>query len=207
MGEAAEQEKLSFSAPDFSRELDPLPYLERVPPDALCKGMFFHDVLKAVQRVSPTAAAQLVPHMGQRRYVRFKDYPLREHMELTAEAVKLLYPQLPSREGMRRLGWLAYPTFADSMVGRIVFGVLGKDLDRIFEVGPKSFEVSMTRGRAVARRLGEAHWRYELKEVFGYLDSYYVGVLEGPIRHHGLVPDVRIHPASISDAVLDIRWR
>lgn len=206
MGAAVDQD-VAFVAPDFTRDLDVRPYLERVPPDALCKGMFFHDVVKAVKRVSPTAVEKLVPLMGRRRYVAFKDYPLREHMELTAEAVKLLYPGLPTREAMRRLGWLAYPTFAESMVGRVVFGVLGRDLDKIFEVGPKSFEVSVTRGRAVAHLMGERHWRYELTDVFGYLDTYYVGVLEGPIRHHGFTPDVRIHATSLSDALLDVRWR
>ncbi|MFW6067924.1 MAG: DUF2378 family protein [Myxococcota bacterium] len=206
MGEAA-REQLRFVRPDFSGDLDPQPYLERVPPDALCKGMFFHDVMKAARRISPEAERDLLPQMGRRRYVAFKDYPLREHMELTARMVRRLYPSLPTREGMRRLGWLAYPTFAESMVGRVVFGVLGKDLDRIYEVGPRAFEVSLTRGRAVARRMGTAHWRYELEDIFGYLDTYYVGVMEGPIRHNGHVPDVRIHLTSPSDGVMDIRWR
>lgn len=206
VGEAAEQDG-PFEAPDFRRDLDPTPYLERVPPDALCKGMFFHDVMKAVRRVAPEAEAKLVPHMGRRRYVSFKDYPLVEHMQLTAEAVKLLYPKVPTREGMRRLGWLAYPTFVESMIGRVVFGILGEDLDKIFEVGPRSFEVSLTRGRAVSRKLGERHWRYEMTDIFGYLDAYYVGVIEGPIRHLGHVPDVRVHLTSLSDGVLDIRWR
>jgi uncharacterized protein (TIGR02265 family) len=199
-------EETPFLRPDFASALDPAPYLERVPPDAHCKGMFFHDVLRAVRRASPDAERRLVPHLGRRRYVAFMDYPLREHMELTAEAVKLLFPGVPSREGMRRLGWLAYPTFVESMVGRVVFGVLGHDLDRIFEVGPRSFEVSLTRGRARASRLGDNHWRYELTDFFGYLDTYYVGVIEGPIRHHNLTPDVRIRLTSPSDGVMDIRW-
>lgn len=206
MGDAAKQAE-PFVTPDFSTDLEPGPHLERVPPDALCKGMFFHDVMKAVHRVSPDAEQELIPLMGRRRYLAFKDYPLREHMELTARAVKLLYPNLPSREGMRRLGWLAYPTFAESMVGRVIFGILGQDLDQIYEVGPRSFEVSMTRGRAVAYRMGEQHWRYELTDIFGYLDTYYVGVLEGPLRHYHHVPDVRIRLDTPSDGVMDIRWR
>jgi uncharacterized protein (TIGR02265 family) len=200
--EVAARATPSFVAPRFDTDIDMAAYLARVPPDAYCKGMFFHDVLAAVRSVDPAAAQQLT----RRRFIPFKDYPLREHMELTEQAVRLLYPGVPTREAMRRLGWLAYPTFVDSMIGRVVFGVLGKDLDRIFEVGPKSFDVSLTRGRAVARRLGPQHWRYEMRDIFGYLDAYYVGVVEGPIRHHGHVPDVRVHLTTLSDGAMDIRW-
>lgn len=191
-----------FVKPRFDEDLDTRMYLERVPSNAYCKGMFFHDVLRAVRNVDPEAADGL----GRRRYVPFKDYPLREHMELTSKAVRRLYPGVPTREAMRRLGWLAYPAFVHSMVGRIVFGVLGQDLDKIFEVGPKSFEVSLTRGRATSERLGERHWRYDFADIFGFLDTYYVGVIEGPIRHHGRIPNVRIHLSTPSDGVMDIQW-
>lgn len=191
-----------FVAPRFDRDLDVEAYLERVPPDAYCKGMFFRDVLEAVRSVDSNAAR----HLARRRYLPFKDYPLREHMEMTAEAVRLLYPGTPTREAMRRLGWLAYSSFVDSMIGRIVFGVLGHDMDKIFEVGPKSFEVSLTMGRATAERLGDRHWQYTFESIFGYLDAYYVGVVEGPIRYHGHTPDVRLHLTTLSDGVMDIRW-
>ncbi len=200
--DAAARGAPGFVTPRFDTDLDTGAYLERVPPDAYCKGMFFHDVLAQVRRVDPDAARGL----ARRRYIPFKDYPLREHMEITEAAVRLLYPGVPTREGMRRLGWLAYPAFVESMIGRVVFGVLGKDLDRIFQVGPKSFEVSLTRGQAVAERLGDRHWRYDFTDVFGYLDAYYVGVVEGPIRYHRLVPDVRIHLRTLSDGTMDIRW-
>lgn len=202
MEAAAARVERVYTAPRFDTDIDTEVYLGRVPPDAYCKGMFFHDVLDAVRSVDPDAARRL----ARRRYLHFKDYPLREHMELTDEAVRLLYPGLPTREAMRRLGWLAYPTFVESMIGRVVFGVLGKDLDRIFEVGPKSFDVSLTRGRAVATRLGHGHWQYAFRDIYGYLDAYYVGVVEGPIRHHRLTPDVRVHLTTLSDGVMDIRW-
>jgi uncharacterized protein (TIGR02265 family) len=195
-----------FRRPDFGRDLDPEPYLARLPADAYCKGMFFHDVLKLVERAGTPEARQILADVPRRRYLPFKDYPLREHMELTARIAPVLHPNVPTREGMRRLGWIAYPAFAESMVGRVVFGIFGDDLDLIFEHGPKSFGVSLTRGRAVATRLGTRHWRYEFTDFFGYLDSYYVGVMEGPIRHHGRTPDVGLDLRSLSDGIMDIRW-
>lgn len=38
------------------------------------------------------------------------------------------------------------------------------------------------------------------------LDPYYIGVVEGMVRHYGFEPDVRIHAIEIANAVLDIRW-
>jgi uncharacterized protein (TIGR02265 family) len=194
-----------FVTPDFSKPLHLGAYLARVPAEATCKGMFFDDIIKAVTKASPQAGAELVPHVA-RRYVPFRDYPLREHMELTARAVQLLYPALPQREGLRRLGWLAFPAFTESLVGRIIFGILGNDLDKVFELGPRSFSVSLSHGRATAYRIGEAHWQYVFTEVYGFLDAYYVGVLEGPIKKLGKVPQVRLSPASLSEGVMDIRW-
>jgi uncharacterized protein (TIGR02265 family) len=200
-------ESVTFVRPSFQGDLDHESYLARVPDDALCKGMFFQDILDAARKVSPDAAEQLLAELPRRRYVAFRDYPLREQMVLSAHAVKVLFPGVPSREGMRRLGWMAFPTFMDSMVGRVLFGVLGRDLDRMFEVGPKAFALSLTRGRAKCTRLAHGHWRYEMTDFFDYLDVYYIGVLEGPIRHLGHTPDVRLHLRSPTEATMDIRWK
>jgi uncharacterized protein (TIGR02265 family) len=194
-----------FVRPNFDHELDSKPYLDRVPEGTCCKGMFFNDIINNVRRMSP-GAEKLLPG-ASRRYVPFRDYPLREHMGLTAAAVPLLFPRMLSREGMRRLGWLSYPTFAESMVGRVVFGILGNDLEQIFSVGPRAFPISVNRGRATAERLGSNHFRYVFRDFFGYLDTYYVGVIEGPILHHKRVPDVRLHLETLSDGIMDIRWR
>jgi len=201
-------ETLEFLPPDFQSELDVEFYLARVPQNARCKGMFFRDVLAAIRYGAPldrNLDDDLGPH-AHARYLPFKDYPLRSHMDLTSRAVKLLYPDRTLRQGMRQLGWLAYSAFVQSMVGRIVLGVLGSDLEQIFAAAPKSIELSMTRGRATAERVGERHFRYDFRDIYGYLDSYYVGVVEGPIRHHGFRPDVRLALTSPSDGIMDIRW-
>jgi uncharacterized protein (TIGR02265 family) len=201
----AQEMREEFVTPDFTKPLHLGAYLARVPPDATCKGMFFDDIIRVVQKASPEAGHELIPHIA-RRYVPFRDYPLREHMELTAKAVQLLYPAMPPREGLRRLGWLAFPAFSESLVGRIIFGILGDDLDKVFELGPRSFSVSMSRGRATAHRVSDRHWQYVFSEIYGFLDSYYVGVLEGPIKTLGMVPQVRLSAASQTEGVMDIRW-
>jgi uncharacterized protein (TIGR02265 family) len=197
----------SFTLPRFEGDLDFEAYLARVPDDACCKGMFFGDLLNAARTVSSEATAEVLRELGSRRYIPFKDYPLREHMTLSSRLVPRLFPTVSTREGMRRLGWLVYPLFKESLIGRVVFGVLGHDLDQVMRVGPRSFELSLTRGRAKAERLGDMHYRYHFEEIYGFLDSYYVGVLEGVFRDHAVPCEVRVALRSPSDGVMDIRWR
>jgi uncharacterized protein (TIGR02265 family) len=194
-----------FRAPDFSRPFELSAYLANTPDNATCKGLFFQDVVRAVQSAGRAAAAQRVPQLA-RRYVAFSDYSLREHMELTSQVAGILYPEVPTREGLRRLGWLVFPGFAESLVGKVIFTIFGEHLDRVYELAPRSFPVSLSRGRAETERVGERHWRITFREIYGFLDCYYVGVIEGPIRRLGKIPDVRVHAESLSDGVMDVRW-
>jgi len=187
-------------------DLDVDAFLARVPRDACCKGMYFSDLLGIFRRTGFDGDAG-VAELAAKRYVPFRDYPLVDHMRMTALASRLLFPDCCTREAMRRFGWKAFPTFVQSLIGRIVFKTLGPDLDQVFGAGPKSFEVSITRGRATATKLGDAHWRYDFRDMFGFLDTYYVGVIEGPIRRYGFTPDLRLLLENPSNGVMTIRWQ
>jgi uncharacterized protein (TIGR02265 family) len=186
-------------------EIDADAYLRRVPSDAKCKGVYFHDALTLLRKANLSDSGPLA-ELAQRRYIPFRDYSLREHMEITLAVSKALFPELPGREAMRRLGLKAFPTFMQTLMGRIIFKTLGPDLDQVLRAGPRSFEVSLTRGRAVATRVADGHWRYEFSDMFGFLDTYYVGVMEGPIRAFGYTSNIEISATTLSDAVMNIRW-
>src|SRR5260370_14158709 len=190
---------------DFSKPFELSTYLANTPDDATCKGLYFQDVLKAVRSAGRPITAARLPQL-ERRYAAFTDYPLREHMELTTRVAGILFPGVSTREGLRRLGWLVFPGFTDSLVGKVIFTIFGHELDRVYELGPRSFPASMIRGRAETERLGERYWRVTFREIYGFLDCYYVGVLEGPIRRERKTADVRIHLTSLSDGVMDVRW-
>jgi uncharacterized protein (TIGR02265 family) len=195
----------SFGAPDFSKPFDLSAYLANTPEDATCKGLYFQDVIKAVRSAGRTVSVDRLPQL-ERRYMAFSDYSLREHMELTTQVASILYPGLSMREGLRRLGWLVFPAFAESLVGKVIFTIFGQELDRVYELGPRSFPASMSRGRAETKHVGDRHWRITFSEIYGFLDSYYVGVIEGPIRRVRKTADVRLHASSLSDGVMDVRW-
>lgn len=195
-----------FVRPDFFSDIDLEPLLVAVPSEATCKGMFLSDIVEGVRRKLPGREQELLSRVDREKYLAFGDYPLREHVLLTALAAKLLYPNVPSREGARRIGQAVFPAFSESMIGRVIFGVLGNDLDRIFEVAPRAYQRTLSHGRITADFVGPRHWRYRFDGYFSHLDTFQVGVIEGPILAAGKTPHVRVRTRSLFLGELDIHW-
>lgn len=195
-----------FVRPDFLSDIDLPPLLAAVPSDATCKGMFLADIVEAVRKRTNGREHELLTLVGREKYLAFGDYPLREHVLLTAHAAKLLYPHVPSREGARRIGQAVFPAFSESMIGRVIFGVVGKDLDRIFEVAPRAYQRTLSHGRILASFVGPRHWRYRFEGYYSHLDTFQVGVIEGPILAAGKTPHVRTRIDSPFLGELDIHW-
>lgn len=193
-----------FRKPDFHGDVDPAAYLAATPEHATCKGLYFHSMLDMMAALPKELVADIV--VERPRYLPFLDYPLREHMRLSFALVPRLFPGVPTRQAFREMGWKAYPDFAATMLGRVVFGVFGGNLGLAFEAGPRAVAQSVKPGLAVVNTLAERHVRMEYYDIFGVLDPYYIGVVEGMVRHHGFEPDVSIHTMDIANAVLDIKW-
>jgi uncharacterized protein (TIGR02265 family) len=60
--------------------------------------------------------------------VLFKEYPVDEHVRLLAAAADALYPGLPRRHVFVLLGRGAYVMMIETLIGRVIFGVLGRDI-------------------------------------------------------------------------------
>src|SRR5262245_30888699 len=111
-----------FVSPDFTGDLDLSRYLAIVPEDESTKDMYFIGILEAVNKSAPGRETQLTEGLENRRFVPFQDYPMRDRMRFWVNAAKALYPRVPTREGLRRLGWLAFPSMKAQFVGKVVFG-------------------------------------------------------------------------------------
>lgn len=180
-------------------------YLRRVPDGVTCKGMFFAELQKAA-RPHRGSLQEPITELIDRRYVAFRDYPLTEHMRLTASLAPVLYPQEGIRQGLRELGRQAYPTFAGSIAGRVAAGFIGDDINRVLDISSRALQLSLSRGSVVTRSLGERRYRLEFEEIYGYLDSYYVGVVEGALLHHGMKPTVAVTLHSPIDGTFVVQW-
>jgi uncharacterized protein (TIGR02265 family) len=194
-----------FSAPDFTGPLDLPAHLAATPVDESCKGFFFTGVVDLVRKLRPGRDDELLDGVVGRRWVAFRDYPLRDNLRLLSNAVGILYPRLAGRDAMRRMGWLAHPFFAESIVGKVVYGLLGSDPDALIASGPRAYELSLRYGRMYVQRCGPRHWRARLEHV-AFFDTYHVGVVEGALRMRAVVPRVLLRIESRTCGELDITW-
>ena len=141
-------------------------------PDSTSKGRFLQGILDEVKKAGAVVE-------GPSQYIAFKDdYPIAEHVTLIANAARAIYPALPLREGMRRLGWLSFATIRDSLIGRVVFGVLGTDIQAITKLVSKAYEISGKGGQAELIDLYPDASRIRLRG-FVLVDTYHVGAFEG----------------------------
>lgn len=189
-----------FAVPDFSAPFDARAYHDACPPEATIKGMFVNDLLEHVAKGGGRA-------ITDKRYVAFKDYPMREYLELAPRACEVAYPGVPPREALRRIGRSAYPTLASTMIGKVIFGVLGKDLEAVMKVAARGYAVAQSAGRADVIEVRPGRAMVKLTNIFTYVDAFQVGVFEGAILACDREGEVRVKVESIGTATMLATWR
>ncbi len=188
----------SLTRSDQKAELES--WISETPSDASVKGMYVESLLSMLAgrgRARPT----------DKRYLSFKDYPLRELMRLMVDATEVLYPEASPREGMIALGRLAFPTLVSTTVGKVIFSIAGNNWVRALNLVTKAYEVSIKPGTASVKDLTETSARIELREIWNFGDSYQVGVFEGAMEHFGVRGSVR--PLTVGrrcDVDLIVQW-
>jgi uncharacterized protein (TIGR02265 family) len=187
-----------FQTPDFRRPLDVEGLLAATPASATIKGMY------------PQRLVELMAQHGSagdlRKYIPFKDYPLREVMQQVIDAARHLHPTLPLREGIRELGRLVFPTLQASIAGRVMFSFAGNSYEGALKRVAQGYSLSQSPGSAHLQRISKGEAIVELRGVWNFPDCYQIGVHEGALAWYkceGRV-DVRIH--SPCDVDLRIRW-
>ncbi|MEM9188511.1 MAG: DUF2378 family protein [Myxococcota bacterium] len=183
-----------FIAPDFTAPVDVEALVQSLPKKATVKGMFFRALVGGTK------------FSLDRRYLPFIDYPAERFLRAAVEIAAKRYPRRPVLEALRRLGWEAYPVLADSMIGKVIFGVLRDDLNLVFENARRGYQVSIQPAVVRSEAVGTDHWRIHYEELYIFVDSYQVGVVEGCIRHFGRNPEVRIDLSTATSAILDVSW-
>jgi uncharacterized protein (TIGR02265 family) len=188
-----------FTVPDWDAPLDPEEHARTVPTHATVKGMFMQKILDEAGH-----RGVAVPDHGP--YRAFKDYPLRKLLDLEVDVAPRLFPDVSLREGLRRLGWTAYPALLDSVIGRVIFGVLGRDLPAIFRTTTKGYKVSLSVGSADVIEVGDSHAVIRLREMYNFADAYQVGVFEGVFRHYDRPGEVRLRRVTAFDVDILAVW-
>lgn len=158
--------------------------LKRVPEGATVKGVIINAVTDQL----------VVAESDSRRL--FNNYPMTEYIHRCVEVAKTCWPDVPIREGLRRLGHGHYSAFTSTAIGRVVFGVLGRRMENVFRASPKGYRYTTDCSDC---SIISVEGNVGVVEIAGlpFADSLQVGVYEGGVRATGYDPMVEVghHPA------------
>ena len=164
--------------PDWAAPLDVAERLRIVPASATVKGMFFDAPIDEAYRRSGQ-------HLARRAYFPFKDYPLREHIQVLVACAMAAYPDAPVREGLRQLGRDAFRTFLESLSGRVLFSVAGRSFDAALGLVARSYAIAGPVGTATVKSRTRDAAVIHLQEIYNFPDAYHVGVFEAALSYFG----------------------
>ena len=182
-------------------------YLTACPLDETTQGVFLQYIRDEVVKRMGSAPAKLFEGLPRERWVSFSKYPLRELMHLVVNAARVLHPKQPLAEGIRRVGWFAYPSFAATMAGRVVLFAFGETVEDVVRSLPRAYSVCVPDAEASVKEYKGRHLHVELRGVHCFVDTYHRGVLEGALWYHGFEPSVEVTAGPrLCDADLVADW-
>jgi uncharacterized protein (TIGR02265 family) len=171
-------------------------YVRSCPPNAATQGTFFRHVRDAVVAKTGDVPASLMRGLTERSWAPFLKYPLRDFMHLAVNAARILHADQPLAEGLRRVGWLAYPSFASTMAGRIVLLAFGDSLEDVVKATPQAYAITLPSAMVGVKKLGERRYVLEFRDTYSFVDTYHRGVIEGAARAHGFEAKIQVHRKS-----------
>jgi uncharacterized protein (TIGR02265 family) len=196
----------AFSGPKLTHDVDVDRYLRACPPSATTQGTYFRylrDSIEAAFGANP----RLVEGLETTEWVAFRKYPMRDFMLLSINAARIAYAGEALSEGLRRLGWLAFQSFSATMAGRVVLFAFGERLENVIWALPKAYAVSVPGAVIETEELGPRRYRITMKNLYNFVDTYHLGVLEGAVLAMGFQPAINVTVGEkLCDAVFEGGW-
>jgi uncharacterized protein (TIGR02265 family) len=190
----------AWEEPPWSSPLDTDAVLAAIPEGATVSGLF----LSGVRDLARSAEAPL--ERSRASYVAFKAYPAREHAELMVECAKRVWPALPIRHALRKMGRGAAGLLISSQVGRVLFGSAEEPIAMV-QAMARSYASHLRPASVEVVSDGERRLIVRMQEIHYFLDSHHVGVFEGVLRHAavgGAKIDGKVRIAARSPVAADL---
>lgn len=200
-----------FAPPRVDRPIDASTILAAMPPSAATKGVILQAAIDQAlgypELAGWTPAQILAEACGLESMPGpFHNVPFRHHLAtLVFLAERLRGPALG--EGLREVGKGVFPSFTQTLVGRMLFGALGRDVGRVMMMGPAAWKVCNNFGDVQATSIGPRHVRYTYVEhPIELIETMYVGTIDGAAPHFGITFELGIADAGRGRTLLDIQW-
>ena len=189
----------AFDEPPWKAPLDAARTIAAIPPTAMIAGMFFLALIEGAER------RQVELTFPRARYLKFGFYPVKEFAPLLVEAARKFHPQLPLREGVRRIGTVGPAALLQSTLGKVTLGATEGVLAAVTAIA-KTYSIYVRPSRCHVTRPVPGAMVVSLDDVPHFLDSHHVGVFEGALQYAGAQGGVRIHRRGERSADLLLSW-
>jgi uncharacterized protein (TIGR02265 family) len=194
-----------FGPPRTQFELDVDGIAARIGGAPTTKGMFFTRALSLVPEPADEDPILRAAGLEDSRFVPFNNYPWMDFIRLCCAVGDVIAPSRAA--GLRKIGRTMYSEFADSLPGRLMFGLLRNNADRVIGLGPKAWNMAGAPGEIIGESIADCHYRYHFNDYPAEItETLAVGVLEGALIECDEVPRILFGCADPMHAVLDIRW-
>lgn len=189
--------EFAFEEVDWDAPVDVARTLRAVPEHATVRGFLTSGLVKR--------AAQRGLSVGRTRYLDFRSYPLREHIEILAEVAPVLHPNVSLRRALRRVGAMVLPAFRDTTAGRVLLSLSAESRgERAFGLLTKGYAMSRSVGSANLRSIDADRAVVELRTIHDFPDVLHVGIFEDLIRGYGHSGRVRVRRIGLADVDLEL---
>jgi uncharacterized protein (TIGR02265 family) len=186
-----------YAPPDLTRPLDVDAWLRTLPANATCKGLVAESILDSVPGTKLTDV----------KFASFREYPLRDILELKVAAARVLRPDAPLREGIAVVGQALFPKFVSTLLGRVMYGVFGGNVSSILRMANKSYEQTQNLGRVETTVVSATSVRMHFTNCWTFLDSYHVGVVQGTLAACKVAGVVHVKMDSDIEGTLLVEWK
>lgn len=187
-----------FREPDWSHTVDFAARLAAVPEHASMRGMF-------IQSLLASATPEVQAKYAARRYIAFKNYGMREYVQVLQDACEAA-PRQSHAQVLRKLGWGIYPNYAKTITGTAIFAVAGRSFQRMIEVSPAAYRIGLAPATVTVQTLGERHARVALRECWNVPEFHQVGIWEGAMQVCGVEGEIKVEAIGFGAVDFDISW-
>jgi uncharacterized protein (TIGR02265 family) len=189
-----------FKEPDWTASIDFAARIAAVPERAKVRGMFFQSLIQAMGESAPEDASR-------RRYVAFKNYPMREYVELMMIGCARRSKHQAAGEYVRRLGRNIYPSYAQTISGTAIFAAAGRNFRRVLELCPAAYRIVIDPGSVAMRSITDGHAVVELRDIWNLPDLHQVGIFEGALDVCAATGTIEVNVIDFGAVDFEIRWR
>lgn len=204
---------LKFAAPRIDREIDIDAMLARLPTRIATKGLTIKaalDRLQARPDLAEWTEERVLAGAGMslQRPGLLQDIPWADYLRVTVFVARLLCGPDRVPEGLREIGRGMYKAFGETLVGRMLFGTLGRNFGRVLMMGPNGWRVCDNFGDVRAEQLPGQHVQYHFFEYpIEIVESTFVGTIEGACEWHDVEAELLIASATDRHTVVDVAWQ